>query len=122
MSVGDEFVNTLRQTIVFSTTRLHAAHQRCPICQKVTLQTLEQMIDHIESHGERVRSRVHLRDGGWIVLCEPSNYYTEHGVALPESLAHLTPTAHQERSLGLDPKIGSDLLEYTGLPSLRDRH
>lgn len=119
MGTGEEFVNTLRKIIVINHTRLHQAHQACPICQNGPFLTIESMMDHVDQHSERVHARVYSKDDAWILLCAPSDYYQSNRIRVPATLRHLRSLPEQERTHGVEPEIGHDKLEYTGLPSLR---
>ena len=119
MTTGEAFVHTLQKVIVISHTRLHEAHRSCPICHAGPFTTMEQIVDHFEEHPERLESRCYEKEGEWIVLCGPSDYYKQHPNEVPQSIANLAQIREQEQRLGLEPPVGHDMIEYTGLRSQR---
>jgi len=117
MGMGHGVVKTMRRVFAISHTRLHKDHRHCAICQAGPFLTVEEMLDHLDAHSERLNGSSFQKDGYWIVLFEPSDYYKEHPTELPESLAHLSPIDDQARALGIDEHERK--LEFTDLPSLR---
>jgi hypothetical protein len=100
-----------------SDTRLHEDHRYCTICQAGPFSTLEEMYDHIDAHPERLNGTGVQKDGHWIVLCEPSDYYKEHPTELPESIAHLDSIDEQANALCVDEH--EHKLEFTDLRKMR---
>ena len=118
MGLGHGVVKTMRKVFVISHTRLHEAHRHCTICQAGPFSTVEEIYDHLDAHLERLNGSCIQKDGRWIVLYEPSDFYREHQSELPESLAHLPSIDEQARVLGIDDYDHHNL-ELTDLRSLR---
>lgn len=107
----------MRKVFAVSDTRLHQDHRHCAICHAGPFSTLEEMYDHIDVHPERLNGSSVLKDGHWIVLYEPSDYYKQHPTELPESIAHLPSIKKQAGALNVDEH--EHKLEFTDLPKLR---
>ena len=117
MGFGHEAVKEMRKVFVIPDTGLHEDHWHCTVCHAGPFSTLEEMYDHVDGHQERLNSSSVQKDGRWIVLCEPSDYYKEHPTELPEALAHLSSIDEQARALGIEEH--EHKLELTNLPKHR---
>jgi hypothetical protein len=117
MGFGEIAVKTIRRVFVIPDTRVHEDHRNCIICHAGPFSTMEEMCDHIDAHPERLNGTGVQKDGRWIVLCEPSDYYQEHPTELPECIAHLPSIVEQATALGVDEH--EHKLELTDLPKLR---
>ena len=107
--LGQSYVKELKKLVDVADTALHEEHRACPICSDVSHATIEDMVDHIAQHEERVTFTVAPLEDRWIVLVEPhERYLRDHGrqkkKPLPESLRHLPTIARQMKALGIDPE------------------
>lgn len=116
MTRGQKYIAELNRVFVIAHTRLHKDHLLCPIC-KVAAETVEEMVDHCDAHPERLNLLAVQKDGFWIVLVEPSEYYKAHPTELPETIVHLPAIADQSQSLGTEARRGDHLLQFLEPPT-----